>query len=395
MPSLNTNLLELSESATVALADRVRQMQNSGQKIHALQTGDPDFPTPQPIVDAAYRAMQEGQTHYCNSRGLPALRLAISRKLSESNQVEYDAATEILVTSGGVHAYYCALQAILNLGDEVLVTDPSWMTHVNLVGMAGGRAVRVPTTPDENFLPNIQSWERALSPRTIALVLNSPANPTGAVATRDYLGELNEFAARRNLFVISDEVYESILFDGREHTSFASLPQAKSRCLLVNSFSKTYAMTGWRIGYLAAPKTVISQALKASQNTITNVAPFVQKAAIAALTDTAVSSAINDMRAIYARRKQKVTEMWRESAAPVHIHEPQGAFYFFLDVRGLNLRSLEIAESLLTEVGVAVVPGSFYGSCGEGFLRMTIAAADETIVEGFRSLLSWASHCGN
>ncbi len=374
----------------MALADRVRGLQVSGRKIFALQTGDPDFPTPAPIVEAAYRAMQSGHTHYCNSRGLPRLRETLAQKL-RSKGVEYNPDSEILITCGGVHAYYCALMAILNPGDEVMVPDPSWMTHVNLVGLVGGRAVRVPTTPEDNFLPTISSWERMLSPKTVALVLNSPGNPTGAVASREYLEELSQFAARRNLYVISDEVYENILYDGLQHTCFSSLPYAKELCLLVNSFSKTYAMTGWRIGYLAAPEPVIRQALKASQYSITNVAPFVQEAAVTALTDPVVAASVRDMTAAYTRRKNTVMQLSRESRGPIKPFAPQGAFYVFIDVRGLNRPSSEIAERLLTETGVALVPGSVYGKNGEGFLRMTIAAADETIAAGFSSLLSWVS----
>jgi aspartate aminotransferase len=388
---LNSNLLGLNEAATVALADRVRSLQAAGRKIFALQTGDPDFPTPAPIIDAAYQAMREGKTHYCNSRGLPELREAIGQKLIRTNHAEYNPATEILVTCGGVHAYYCGLTAILNPGDEVLVPDPSWMTHVNLVGLVGGRVVRVPARPEENFLPTMASWERMLSGRTVALVLNSPSNPTGSVASRKYLGELAEFAVRRNLYVISDEVYENILYDGREHTCFSSLRHARDHCLLVNSFSKTYAMTGWRIGYLAAPERVVSQALKASQHSITNLAPFVQKAAVTALSDVNVAAATEAMTSAYARRKANVMQMWRESAGRIGLFEPQGAFYFFIDVRKLGRPSSEIAESLLNEAGVALVPGSVYGENGEGFLRMTIAAADDVVAGGFCALLDWAA----
>ena len=393
--NVNLNLFGLQEAATVALADHVRRLQASGRTVFALQTGDPDFLTPGPIVDEAHRAIRDGLTHYCNSRGLPELLAAIAQKLQLKNTVEYDPASEILVTSGGVHAYFCALLAILNPGDEVMVPDPSWMTHVNLVGLAGGRAVRVPTTRDQNFLPAISTWERMLSPRTVALVLNSPSNPTGSVASREYLGTLNEFAASRNLYVISDEVYESILYNGREHVCFASLPNAKERCLLINSFSKTYAMTGWRIGYLAAPERIIGQALKASQYTITNVAPFTQKAAIVALTDASVASGVQDMLAAYTRRKETVMKIWRDSRGWIEPFEPGGAFYFFLDARKLGRSSRDIAEALLADTGVAVVPGSVYGQCGEGFLRMTIAAADETVAKGFSALLNWAEVCGH
>lgn len=395
MQSLNLNLLSLEEAATVALADRVRTLQASGRKIFALQTGDPDFSTPAPIVEAAHRAMKAGKTHYSNSRGLPHLRDAISRRLRSANGVEYNPASEILVTCGGVHAYYCGLMAILNPGDEVLVPDPSWPTHVNLVGLVGGRAVRVPATLENNFLPTLSTWEKMRSSRTVALVLNSPGNPTGAVASREYLLELNEFARRHNLFVISDEVYESILYDGREHTCFASLAEAKERCLVLNSFSKTYAMTGWRVGYLAAPAQVINQALKASQFSITNLAPFVQEAAVAALTDPAVASAVREMTAAYTQRKDTVMQIAHKSSGRIRVFAPQGAFYFFLDARGLNRPSVEIAEKLLTDAGVAIVPGSVYGQSGEGFLRMTIAAADETIASGFRALLDWAATCTN
>ena len=391
MRDLNLKLLELEEAATVALADRVRALQSSGRKIYALQTGDPDFPTPGAIVEAAHEAMRQGQTHYCNSRGLPELREAIARKYLETEGVEYDPASEILITCGGVHAYYCGLMAILNSGDEVLVPDPSWMTHVNLVRLAGGRPVRVPARPENGFLPTMSSWEKMLSARTVALVLNSPSNPTGSVACKEYLGQLCDFAARKDLYIISDEVYESILYNGLRHTCSASLPGAKERCLIVNSFSKTYAMTGWRIGYLAAPQRVINQALKASQHSITNVAPFIQKAAIAALCDSTVAFAVREMTGAYSRRRDKVIRMWHESPGPVRLHEPRGAFYFFIDVRELKMPSCAIAESLLSETGVAVVPGSVYGENGEGFLRMTIAAADETIANGFRCLLDWAA----
>lgn len=383
-------LSALEEAATVALADRVRKLQSSGRRIYALQTGDPDFATPIPIVEAAYQAMRQGHTHYCDSRGLPELRQAIAGKHMRADAVEYDPAKEILVTCGGVHAYYCALLAILNPGDEVMVPDPSWMTHVNLVGLTGGRPVRVPALPEGGFLPTMSSWEKMISPRTVALVLNSPSNPTGSVASPEYLGELCDLAARRNLYVISDEVYESILYEGLHHTCAASIPGAKDRCLVINSFSKTYAMTGWRIGYLAAPERVVNQALKASQHSITNVAPFIQRAAIAALGDSA-AAAVSEMTAAYSRRRHNVIRMWRECPGPIRLCEPQGAFYFFIDMRGLHLSSNEIAESLLQETGVAVVPGSVYGKNGEGFLRMTIAAADETIAAGFQSLLHWAA----
>jgi aspartate/methionine/tyrosine aminotransferase len=389
---LNERLYALTESATIALADRVRQLQAAGKTIIALQTGDPDFHTPAAICDAATLAMRAGHTHYSNSRGLPALREAIAGWLRQSHGAIYDPQTEILATHGAIHAYYCGLQAILNPGDEVLVPDPTWQTHANMVRALRGEAVRVPSEPENGFWPTLEALERALSPRTVALVINSPNNPTGMVADRDYLLKLNTFAAAHHLYVIADEVYDRILYDGREHVCFGALPDAKGRTLLVNSLSKTYAMTGWRVGYLAASEAVINQALKASQHSITNLAPFIQHAATFALTDPAMAEASAQMARSYAHRRERVMQLWQDfGPAPIRLQPPQGAFYFFMDIRALNTPSVEVAERLLDEAGVSVVPGAAYGSCGEGFLRMTIAASDADIEAGLGAILEWAA----
>ena len=392
MHRLNTELAELRESATVALGDRVRRLRADGLKVIGLQTGDPDFPTPQPIIDAAYRAMNEGDTHYSDSRGLPELRQAIANKFHRVNHVEYDPAEEILPTCGGVHAYHCALASILRPGDEVLIPDPAWMTHANVVALLGGRAVRASSSLEHAFWPTFADWEKVVTRRTVALVVNSPNNPTGAVARRDYLNQLNQFAAAHDLYVISDEVYENILYDDRQHTCFASLKGARERTLTINSLSKTYAMTGWRVGYLAAPAEIIGSALKASQHSITNLAPFIQRAAAFALTDPAMQEEARRMVAAYARRRAMVIRLWRENGpTPVRLLEPEGAFYFFLDLRALCMPSSQVAEELLQEASVALVPGSTFGQCGEGFLRLTIAAADSEIEAGFQALLKWAT----
>lgn len=390
--ALNRTLLQVSESATVALADQVRRLRASGRQIVALQTGDPDFATPRPIIDVALRGMERGLTHYCDSRGLPELRHAVADKLRRVNGVEYDPQTEILVSCGGVHAYYCALLAILNPGEEVLVPDPAWMTHANMVWVVRGRPVRVASLPENGFWPTPKEWAAALSSNTRALVVNSPCNPTGCVASAEYLDVLNAFAEAHNLYVISDEVYENILYDGRRHVCFASLSGARGRTILLNSLSKTYAMTGWRVGYLAAPREVISQALKASQHSITNLAPFIQEAATFALTEPDMQAAAQQMSQTYARRRDYVLQAsgrWRPS--PLRFHAPEGAFYFFVDARGLNSPTLAIAADLLEQCSIAVVPGSVYGKCGEGFLRMTIAASEPEIEAGVLGILEWAA----
>jgi aspartate/methionine/tyrosine aminotransferase len=391
---LSTALTALSESATVALADRVRQLRASGRDIIPLQTGDPDFPTPEPIVEAARQAIRRGYTHYSFSRGLPELREAIVKVMGQQGTA-YSPETEILVTHGGVHAYHCGLQAILNPGDEVLVPDPAWMTHVNMAVMLGGAPVRVPSYAADGFVAGIDAWEAAITERTSALVVNFPNNPTGCVPERTYLERLLEFAQRHHLYVISDEVYDHILFDGRRHTSFASLPGAHERTLLVNSFSKTYAMSGWRIGWLAGPSGVIDQALKATQNSITCLAPFVQKAAAFALADPDMNDAARRMGREYERRRDMTIKAWEEERVQaMRPIKPDGAFYIFWDARALRRPSLSIAESLLEDAGVSVVPGGVYGAQGEGFLRTTLAADEPSLLEGTRRMAEWCAKQG-
>lgn len=387
---MNNQLAQLTESFTIALADRVRRMKAQGIPVIGLQTGDPDFDTPQPIIDAATEAMQAGYTHYSNSRGLPALREAIAHRLSSEHNANYNPVNEILVTHGAIHAYYTSLQAILNVGDAVLVPDPSWQTHANMVKVLRGEAIRVPSSPENNFFPTLAAWREALTPNTRALVLNTPCNPTGMVADRAYLQHVVDFAIEHDLYILSDEVYDNLLY-GVAHVSVASLEGARERTLLLNSMSKTYAMTGWRIGYLCAPSHIIDNALKASQHSITNVAEFVQRAAIVALNDPEVAAATQHMRDAYAKRRQLVLDVAANHPnSPIKIIEPQGAFYFFLDVRELSMSSNAIAEAILNEVQVCVVPGSAYGTQGEGFLRMTTAASDSDIEAGFTKIMAWA-----
>ncbi len=249
---LNQQFELIRQSATVAMADRVHALRATGHRIIGLQTGDPDFATPEAVLDVAIKAMQEGLTHYGPSRGRPELLSAIAGKLARDEAVIYDPESEILATHGGIHAYYTAMQAILNPGDEVLVPDPSWATHSNMVIMLRGKVVRVPAPAENGFIPHFPSWRKALTPRTRAIVLNYPSNPTGAYPTRAYLQELQDFAKEHDLWIVSDEVYGSLYY-GERPTCAAAFEGAKDRTLLVNSLSKSYAMTGWRVGFLAAP----------------------------------------------------------------------------------------------------------------------------------------------
>src|SRR5215216_3266415 len=390
MTSLNIQFDTIRQSATVAMADRILALKASGQKIVGLQVGDPDFATHPAIMDVAMKAIQSGLTHYGPSRGYPDLLAATASKLARDEGVSYDPASEILITHGGIHAYYTAMQSILNPGDDVLVPDPSWATHSNMATMLRGNVIRVPAPAENGFIPYFEEWEKALTEKTRVIVLNYPSNPTGAYPTREYLQRLQDFAKAHDLWIVSDEVYGSLYYSEKP-TSVAAFEGAKERTLLVNSLSKSYAMTGWRVGFLAAPKAVIDNALKAGQNSITCVAPFIQKAAAFALTDAKNQEATANMRAAYARRRELVLRLSYElESEKVLVTPPQGAFYFFLDFRPLKMTSLEICERILDEVGVGLVPGSAFGTQGEGFVRMTNAASDEDVETGFRKNVEWA-----
>lgn len=387
---LNQQFDLVRQSATVSLSDRINALKASGRALIGLQVGDPDFSTHPAIIQTALQAMQSGLTHYGPAIGMLELRRAIAAKLLRDEGVAYDPASEIIVTHGGIHAYYLAMQSILNPGDDVLIPDPSWATHENMVVMLRGSVLRVPAPAENGFIPTFESWEEAVTPKTKAIVLNYPSNPTGAYPTREYLQKLQDFAREHDLWIVSDEVYGSLYY-GKRPTCAAAFDGVKERTLLVNSLSKSYAMTGWRVGFLAAPARVIENALKAGQNSITCVAPFIQKAAAFALTDPAIQQVTAEMRAAYARRRDLVLRLAHElECEKVIVTPPQGAFYFFLDVRPLKMTSAEVCERLLEEAGVALVPGSAFGKYGEGFVRMTIAASDEDVEAGFRKIVRWA-----
>jgi aspartate/methionine/tyrosine aminotransferase len=386
----NQNLASITESFTIKLADRVRRLLADGVPVVGLQTGDPDFNTPQPIIDAAHQAMLQGKTHYANSRGIPELRRALSDYVARRAGRTFDPDREILITHGGTHAYHCALAAILNPSDEVLIPAASWQTHANMVRVLRGTPVQIDASPEDDFFPTLDTWERQITERTAALVINTPNNPTGAVAARSYLQALLELAKKHNLYLISDEVYDHLLYDDVTFTSAASLEGGEAHVIVVNSFSKTYAMTGWRMGYLCAPSAVIDNALKESQHTITNVAEFVQIGGLTAVTSAAVADDVAAMCAAYAERRAQVMATFAQRRPQrIRFCTPRGAFYFFLDVRALEIPSVEVAERLLNEAHVAVVPGAAYGHSGEGFLRITIAAELEQVLTGVHRIIDW------
>jgi aspartate/methionine/tyrosine aminotransferase len=390
MKGLNDQLDSVRQSGTVALADRIRGLEAAGTKVIPLHTGDPDFDTPSFITNAAFAAIQKGQTHYGNSKGIPELRRAIAElQLEKGWQIHPE--KQVLITAGGIHAYFLAVSSILNPGDEVIVPNPTWMSHKNIVSLAHGKAVDIELFEKDNFFYTRDQLDKALSASTKAVVVNFPSNPTGKIPTGEQLQMVVDFALKHDLYIISDEVYDHILFDGRKHRSIASFEGAQDRCLLVNSFSKTFAMTGWRIGYLCAPDHVVSNALKISQCTITNAVPFIQAAAHEALINPQSSAAIEKMRATYEYRRDTVLRKFEDAAIPgIKMPKPEGAFYFFIDIRSLGFKTSEdCANALLSEEFVAAVPGSVFGTAGEGYLRFTFASADQQVFEGMDRFINF------
>lgn len=353
-----SRLASVTGSATVETSDKVRKLQNRGIDVIHFGSGDPDFSTPAHIVDALEMAVRDGHTHYTESRGLIALREAISRKLLEDNGINADPGEEVIVTPGGKHALFCAITALVDPGDEVLIFDPSWVSYSPNVIMIGGVPVHVPLRSESAFRIDEELLEQFITPRTKLIVFNSPNNPTGRVHDVEEITAIASVARKHNLFVLADEVYEKLLFDGAQHISIATLPDMAARTVTVNSFSKSYAMTGWRLGYLAGPKEIIKEVAKVHQHSVTCAPAFTQRAAISALEGP--QDCVAQMVAEFARRRDQVAQALR--AIPgLSFHVPQGTFYVFLDVSKYGLTSVAFSNLMLERAHVAMTPGIGFG----------------------------------
>ena len=364
----------LRPTAVNAILAEVRA--TPGPKI-SLMRGEPDLPTPAHIVEAAAKALAAGRTMYADQRGEPKLREAIAVKLLRDNGLQYDPATEILVTTGGTFGIYAALAAMLNEGDAVLVPDPVYDAYLSPIRLIGAVPVAVPSAiVNGRFVLTVEALEAAWTPACRALLLNTPWNPTGTVLTRRELTEIAAFCERRKLTIISDEIYEAIVYEGHEHVSPAVM--ARERTVVVNALSKTYAMTGWRVGYVAAPPEFIRAMLLILQQSSRGPATFVQDAAAVALTGP--QDCVATMLAEYSRRRELVL-----SSLP-HVLAPEGGFFAMLDLRELSLPSDLIRKRLLTEFGIVVVHGAAYGAGGEGTLRVSFASGGEVLERGLSKL---------
>ncbi|MCI9067756.1 MAG: pyridoxal phosphate-dependent aminotransferase [Lachnospiraceae bacterium] len=345
--------------------------------------GEPDFLTPPNIVEAAKKALAEGKVKYAPNAGLPELREAVSRDLLRTHGVHYDPEREIVITPSGMDTLRLAAMAVLDDGDEMIVNDPCWANHPNHSKMAHGKPVMVPVHEKDNFFYNLEELETFVTPRTKAILLNTPNNPTGAVMSEEELIRFCEFCKKHDLIVISDEVYYNIIFDGLKFKSPAMVEGMKERVVISQSFSKTYAMTGWRLAFAAGPADIIEAMGLLNENSISCVNTFVQWAGIEALEGT--RQYIDAMVAQFQNRRDIV---YKEINAidGLSCVKPRGAFYAFVNIRGTGLSSEEFATRLLEEKHVGLVPGTGFGASGEGFVRISYATSTENIREGIRRI---------
>jgi aspartate aminotransferase len=371
----------LQPSATEEVDNEVKRMRQNGiDDIVSLGVGEPCFDTPDHIKQAAVRALMRGETSYQPTKGAFTLREAISAKLDAENGIKADP-EDIIVTAGGKFAIYLAFQATLEKGDKVLLLDPAWVSYESAAQMAGADVIRVPSVPQNGFRPDLENIKRAIEPGVKIIVVNSPCNPTGAVFSRDTIRQLAELARGNHALLLSDEVYEYQLYEGQHYSAASEFDNV----ITVNAFSKSYAMTGWRLGYATGPKEVLGGMLKIYQHSTTCVTAFAQYGALEALNSEASKKAVEIMRNGYLARRDLMTDLIEKSEFFTLGGVPEGAFYCFVSYN-LNLPSFELAKRLLRKAHVATVPGVAFGKCGEEHLRLSYAASEEDIRETFRRM---------
>ena len=375
----------ISKRANMVGRTKIRmmyEMEMQYNDVISFTVGEPDFATPENIVDACKASLDAHQTGYAPNQGVLALREAVARRILKTHDVHYDP-SEILITAGGMDALRMAAEAVIDPGDEVIITNPYWANHLHHPLLELGRAVQVPVNAETNFMYRVEDLEQYVTEKTKMIVLNSPSNPTGRVMDRETMGKLCEFVRKHDLLLLSDEVYEHLIYDDTEFVSPLMFDGMKERTILCSSLSKTYAMTGWRLGYACGPVGVISAMLRMNENTIASPTTFVQYAAIEALDGP--QTAVENMVASFKERRDIICKELN-SIRGIHCMVPQGAFYVFADIRGTGLSSEEFSIRLLQEKQVSVTPGNGFGAAGEGYVRMSYALSKEKMLEGTRRI---------
>ncbi|NLQ05047.1 pyridoxal phosphate-dependent aminotransferase [Cylindrospermopsis raciborskii] len=372
---------QVTPSITLAITAKAKGMRTEGIDVCSFSAGEPDFDTPAHIIDAATKALKEGKTKYGPAAGEPKLREAIANKLKSDNGLDYKP-ENVLVTNGGKHSLYNLIMALIEPGDEVIIPAPYWLSYPEMVTLAGGRSVIVPTYADNGYKISVQQLKQAITSKTKLFVLNSPSNPTGMVYTLEEIRDLAQVIVEADIFVVSDEIYEKILYDGSQHVSIGSLgEEIFSRTLISNGFAKGYSMTGWRLGYLAGPLEIIKAATTIQGHSTSNVCTFAQYGAIAALEGS--QDCVEEMRQAFAQRRQVMYD-GINSIPGLTCARPNGAFYLFPDISKTGLRSLEFCDALLESHQVAVIPGVAFGA--DNNIRLSYATDMTTIKKGVERL---------
>ena len=374
-PVISSRVRHIPESATMKIADIAAKLRSEGQDIISFSLGEPDFETPENIKRAAKTALDRGETHYTQGSGIPELREAIAEKLKNDNNLDASPA-EVLVTPGAKQAVFEAICTLIDEGDEVLLLDPAWVSYGAIVRFAGGKPVMVPVSEQEGYVPvDLQSH---MTRNTKLLILNSPCNPTGAVYGKNVIKAAAEAAEDHGVFVLSDEVYEKIIYGAKHHSIGSLIPD---RTITINGFSKAYAMTGWRLGYATAPAPILQGMLKIQQHSVSNATSFVQRAGVEALRGD--QGAVRAMVAEFKKRRDIMIDALRKMG--IECAPPRGAFYAFAKVSQFG-NSVEVTEKLLRDALVAVTPGSAFGPNGEGYVRLSYATSRQNIEDGINRI---------
>ena len=356
-------------------------MQTGLEDVVSFALGEPDFTTPKHIIDATIASFQRGETHYTPNTGIPALRKAVSETYARRG-LSYRP-EEILIGAGGVSVLNLACGAILDVGDEVLIPDPGWPNYRGMILQWGAVPVPVAVREEDGFMYTAEALRRAITKKTKAIIINSPSNPTGGVASAETLGQIADLVKEQDLYVISDEIYHELVWSGEPYTSIAQFPGMKERTVVMDGFSKQYAMTGFRLGWGAAPQEVIVTMTKLLENMLSSVNEGVQWGGVAALTGD--QSCVEEMKRVYLRRRELMVN-GINSIDKISCLMPRGAFYAFANISRTGLSSREFAVRLLQEKHTVVVPGTGFGQAGEGFIRLSYATSEEKILEGLKRM---------
>ncbi|BAY38233.1 aspartate aminotransferase [Nostoc sp. NIES-2111] len=378
---LAARVSQVTPSLTLAIAAKAKAMKADGIDVCSFSAGEPDFDTPAHIKAAAAKALDEGKTKYGPAAGEPKLKEAIARKLQKDNNLDYKP-ENVIVTNGGKHSLYNLIVALIDPGDEVIIPSPYWLSYPEMVTLVGGKSVIVPTDASTGYKITPEQLRKAITPKTKLFVLNSPSNPTGMVYTPEEIKALAQVVVDADIYVVSDEIYEKILYDGAQHISIGSLgKEIFDRTLISNGFAKAYSMTGWRIGYLAGPLDIIKATSTIQGHSTSNVCTFAQYGAIAALEES--QDCVEEMRLAFAKRRQVMLD-GLNSIPGLSTAKPDGAFYLFPDISKTGLKSLEFCDALIEEHQVAVIPGIAFGA--DKNIRLSYATDLATIEKGLERL---------